>query len=113
MKIAMKETYTTVLCAQFEFKVKWFISQDTPLIYFFSPPNFLPSQTQLATINTNMDEANSRNFPPPPPTEEELEMRQRQEFVETHQFPREDLLLQEKLGEGEYGPIYRLVYNIP
>ena len=57
-----------------------------------------------------MDEANSRNFPPPPPTEEELEIRQRQEFVETHQFPREDLLLQEKLGEGEYGPIYRLVY---
>jgi hypothetical protein len=54
-----------------------------------------------------MDEVNAHNFPPPPPTEEELEMRQRQEFVEVHQFPREDLLLQEKLGEGEYGPIYR------
>ena len=48
------------------------------------------------------------NFlPPPPPTEEELEMRQRQEFMDSRQFPREDLLLQDKLGEGEYGPIYR------
>ena len=59
-----------------------------------------------------MDEANAQNFPPPPPTEEELEMRLRREFVETHQFPREDLLLQEKLGEGEYGPIYRYIMVI-
>lgn len=30
------------------------------------------------------------------------------------QFPRDDLMLQEKLGEGEYGPIYRyIVYNGP
>ena len=78
--------------------------------YTISPLFTLPpSQTQLATINTNMDEANAQNFPPPPPTEEELEMRLRREFVETHQFPREDLLLQEKLGEGEYGPIYRYI----
>ena len=47
------------------------------------------------------------HFPPPPPTEEEIELRQRQEFIESRQFPREDLLLQDKLGEGEYGPIYR------
>ena len=51
------------------------------------------------------------NFPPPPPTDEELELRQRHEFIESRQFPREDLLLQDKLGEGEYGPIYRLVWK--
>ena len=51
------------------------------------------------------------NLPPPPPTEEELEMRQVQEFINTHQIPREDLLLQDKLGEGEYGPIYRYSEN--
>lgn len=27
------------------------------------------------------------------------------------QFPRDDLMLQEKLGEGEYGPIYRYIVN--
>ena len=28
---------------------------------------------------------------------------------QTRQFPRDDLMLQEKLGEGEYGPIYRYI----
>ena len=31
------------------------------------------------------------------------------DMVQIRQFPREDLMLQEKLGEGEYGPIYRCV----
>ena len=68
------------------------------------------------------DQQKASPFPPPPedpfPTAPvELEMSERKEFnfsdgvtaaeLKAKQFPRSDLLLLEKLGEGEYGPIYR------
>lgn len=33
-----------------------------------------------------------------------------EKLVEPQQFTRENLMLQEKIGEGEYGPIYRYNY---
>ena len=68
------------------------------------------------------DQQKASPFPPPPEdpfpaAPVEIELSERKDFnfsdgitaaeIKAKQFRRSDLLLLEKLGEGEYGPIYR------
>ena len=39
-------------------------------------------------------------------TEQEVKQQKRNTFLGSNQFPRGDLILLDRLGEGEYGPIY-------
>ncbi|XP_064402451.1 muscle, skeletal receptor tyrosine-protein kinase-like [Halichondria panicea] len=85
-----------------------------------------PSTTNTFNINTQLlpEATKTSPFPPPPdntfpssaPVEIELEKKDLDlSFLNTstmdttapRQFPSSDLLLLDKLGEGEYGPIYR------
>ncbi|KAL5496993.1 hypothetical protein EMCRGX_G013375 [Ephydatia muelleri] len=47
-------------------------------------------------------------------TETEIATQRRETMLGSRQHPRGDLVLEEKLGDGEYGPVYRAQsYNIP
>lgn len=65
----------------------------------------LPQESVDATTSTS--HRPNGNVIKGPPTITEVDAHQ--PTLGPRQFPRDNLLLQEKLGEGEYGPIYRYV----